>query len=157
MYPERWLESLIVKSVAMVDSHLDSSHVYSQVPTFSSSERSLIDVLTRTRQGRLAVLELKADEDIHLPIQGLDYWARVRWHHARGEFQQHGYFSQVQLTPDPPVLYLVAPSLRIHPAVETILRYFSPEISWTLVGLDERWREGVRVVFRKSAVKATSA
>jgi hypothetical protein len=30
------------------------------------------------------------------------------------------------------------------------LRYFSPEINWTLVGVDERWREGIRVVFRKS-------
>ncbi len=38
----------------------------------------MIDVLTLTREGRLAVLELKADEDIHLPLQGLDYWARVR-------------------------------------------------------------------------------
>jgi len=35
----------------------------------------MIDVLTLTRDGRLAVVELKADEDIHLPLQGLDYWA----------------------------------------------------------------------------------
>ncbi len=52
----------------------------------------MIDVLTATRQGRLAVLELKADEDIHLPLQGLDYWSRVAWHHSRGEFQKFGYF-----------------------------------------------------------------
>jgi hypothetical protein len=31
----------------------------------------MIDVLTVTRGGRLAVLELKADEDIHVPLQGL--------------------------------------------------------------------------------------
>jgi len=37
----------------------------------------MIDVLTVTREGRLAVLELKAAEDIHLPLQGIDYWARV--------------------------------------------------------------------------------
>ena len=29
----------------------------------------MIDVLTVTREGRLAVLELKANEDIHLPLQ----------------------------------------------------------------------------------------
>jgi hypothetical protein len=52
----------------------------------------MIDVLTVTREGRLAVLELKADEDIHLSLQGLDYWSRVTWHHARGEFQRFGYF-----------------------------------------------------------------
>ena len=151
MYPERWLESLIFKNVAAVNSQLNPAHVYSQVPAFSASDRAMIDVLTCTREGRLAVLELKADEDMHLPLQGLDYWARVLWHHSRGEFQEHGYFRGVQLSPLPPLLYLVAPSLRVHPAVDTLLRYFSPAIEWTLVGLDERWREGIRVVYRKSA------
>jgi hypothetical protein len=31
----------------------------------------MIDVLALTRENRLAVIELKADEDIHLPLQGL--------------------------------------------------------------------------------------
>ncbi|HWF05995.1 MAG TPA: hypothetical protein VHA06_20070 [Candidatus Angelobacter sp.] len=151
MYPERWLESLVFKNVAGVDSQLDPAHVYSQVPAFSASDRAMIDVLTCTAQGRIAVLELKADEDIHLPLQGLDYWARVQWHHTRGEFQQYGYFSGVQLSPRPPLLYLVAPSLRVHPATDIILRYFSPAIEWTLVGVDERWREGIRVIYRKTS------
>jgi hypothetical protein len=151
MYPERWLESLIFKNVAAVDSQLDAAHVYSQVPAFSASDRAMIDVLTCTRNGRIAVLELKADEDIHLPLQGLDYWARVQWHHSRGEFQQFGYFAGAQLSPRSPLLYLVAPSLRVHPATDTVLRYFSPAIEWTLVGLDERWREDVRVVYRKQS------
>lgn len=157
MYPERWLESLVFKNVAAVDSRLDPAHVYSQVPAFSASDRAMIDVLTCTREGRLAVLELKADEDIHLPLQGLDYWARVLWHHNRGEFQQHGYFTGVQLSPRPPLLLLVAPSLRVHPAVDTLLRYFSPQIEWMLVGVDENWREGIRVIYRKSAAKGASA
>ncbi|HZU32196.1 MAG TPA: hypothetical protein VFB79_13850, partial [Candidatus Angelobacter sp.] len=99
-------------------------------------------------------LELKADEDIHLPLQGLDYWARVSWHHTRGEFQKYGYFNGVQLSPRPPLLMLVAPSLRIHPATDTILRYFSPSIEWMLVGVDERWREEIRVIYRKQLGKA---
>jgi len=150
MYPERWLESLILKSVAAIDSRLDATHTYSQVPAFSASDRAMIDILTCTRDARLTVLELKADEDIHLPLQGLDYWARVQWHHQRGEFQQYGYFPSLKLTPRPPLLFLVAPSLRVHPAVDTVLRYFSPEIDWTLVGVDERWRDGVKVIYRKS-------
>jgi hypothetical protein len=154
MYPERWLESLVFKNVAAVDSGLDPAHVYSQVPAFSASDRAMIDVLTCTRDARLAVLELKADEDMHLPLQGLDYWARVLWHHNRGEFQQHGYFSGLQLSPRPPLLMLVAPSLRVHPATDTLLRYFSPAIEWSLVGLDERWRESVKVIYRKSSAKA---
>jgi hypothetical protein len=157
MYPERWLESLVFKNVAAVDSGLDPAHVYSQVPAFSASDRAMIDVLTCTRDARLAVLELKADEDMHLPLQGLDYWARVHWHHSRGEFQQYGYFSGLQLSARPPLLMLIAPSLRVHPATDTVLRYFSPEIEWSLVGLDERWREGVKVIYRKSDRKAVSA
>jgi len=151
MYPERWLESLVFRNVTAVDSGLNPTHVYSQVPAFSASDRAMIDVLACTRDARLAVLELKADEDIHLPLQGLDYWARVRWHHARGEFPQFGYFRGLQLSPRTPLLYLVAPSLRVHPAVDTVLRYFSPDIEWSLIGVDEKWREGIRVIFRKTA------
>ncbi|HKT51463.1 MAG TPA: hypothetical protein VJV96_14270 [Candidatus Angelobacter sp.] len=157
MYPERWLESLVFRDVSAIDSRLDPARVYSQVPAFSASDRAMIDILTCTRDSRLAVLELKADEDIHLPLQGLDYWARVRWHHERGEFQQFGYFSGMQLSQRNPLLFLVAPSLRVHPSVDIILRYFSPEIEWRLVGVDERWREGIRVIYRKSAARGASA
>ena len=157
MHPERWLESLVVKDVTALDSELDPSQLYSQVPAFSASDRAMIDVLASTRNGRLAVIELKADEDIHLPMQGLDYWARVRWHHARGEFAQFGYFPGRELTADHPLLFLVAPALRVHPATDTLLRYFSPEIEWALLGIDERWRDGVRVVFRKRRAKGKGA
>jgi hypothetical protein len=150
-YPERWLESLVLKNITALDSQFNADLTYSQVPAFSASDRSMIDVLTCTRDGRLAVLELKADEDIHLPLQGLDYWARVLWHQQRQEFHKYGYFPGIQLSHQPPLLFLVSPSLRVHPAVDTILKYFSPSIAWTLIGLDERWREGIRVVYRKSA------
>jgi hypothetical protein len=52
---------------------------------------------------------------------------------------------------------LFAPALRVHSATDVLLRYFSPEIEWALLGIDERWREGVRVVFRKRKSKAKSA
>jgi hypothetical protein len=117
----------------------------------------MIDVLTCTQDRRLAVLELKADEDIHLPLQGLDYWARVRWHHGRGEFQKFGYFQGLELSPQPPLLFLVAPSLRVHPSIDRVLRFFSPQIEWELAGVDERWREGIRVIYRKSSRKAARA
>jgi hypothetical protein len=151
LHPERWLESLVVRDVSLIDERLDHGCLYSQVPAFSASDRAMLDVLTTTRDRRLAVLELKADEDIHLPLQGLDYWSRVEWHHARGEFQEFGYFPGQELSSDRPLLFLVAPTLHIHPATDTVLRYLSPEIDWTLVGIDERWRDGVRVIFRKRA------
>ena len=115
----------------------------------------MLDVLTSTHDRRLAVVELKADEDIHLPLQGLDYWSRVQWHHARGEFQKFGYFPGHELSEEDPLLLLVAPALHVHPATDTVLRYVSPDIDWTLVGIDERWRDRVRVIFRKRPTHST--
>jgi hypothetical protein len=149
MHPERWLESLVRADVSIIDERLEAESVYSQVPAFSAADRAMIDVLTLTHGGRLAVVELKADEDIHLPVQGLDYWARVQWHQGREEFLGFGYFGGRVLSDESPLLFLVAPALHVHPATDVILRYFSPEIDWVFVGIDERWREGVRVVFRK--------
>ncbi len=149
LHPERWLESLVVQDVSEVDERLEASSLYSQVPAFSASDRAMIDVLTTTRDGRLAVVELKADEDIHLPLQGLDYWSRVAWHHARGEFQRCGYFPGRELSRERPLLFLVAPALHVHPATDTLLHYISHVIEWVVVGIDERWRDGVRAVFRK--------
>jgi len=149
MHPERWLESLVVKNVNALDQRLDEKWSYSQVPAFSASDRAMIDVLTITRERRLAVVELKADEDIHLPLQGIDYWSRVTWHHARGEFQKFGYFAGQELSSQTPLLMMVAPALHVHPATDTLLRYISPEIEWTLLGIDERWRKELKVVFRK--------
>ena len=44
---------------------------------------------------------------------------------------------------------MVAPAFHVHPATDTLLRYVSPEIQWTLLGIDERWRKDMKVVFRK--------
>ena len=155
MHPERWLESLVRADVSVIDERLENESVYSQVPAFSAADRAMIDVLTLTRDARLAVVELKADEDIHLPLQGVDYWARVQWHHGRREFLKFGYFGGRELSAESPLLFLVAPALHVHPATDVILRYLSPEIEWAFVGIDERWREGVRVVFRKRVHQET--
>jgi hypothetical protein len=151
MHPERWLESVVFKDVEALDGRLRTDCVYSQVPAFSAADRAMIDVLALTRESRLAVVELKADEDIHLPLQGVDYWSRVTWHQDRGEFRKFGYFPGLELSARKPLLLLVAPALHVHPATGTILRYLSPEIEWELLGIDERWRDGVRAVFRKRA------
>ena len=116
---------------------------------FAASDRAMLDVLTCTLDGRLAILELKANEDIHLPLQGLDYWARVRWHQQHGEFMRNGYFAGRDYLQRPTALFLVAPAFRVHPASDILLRYLSPRIEWTLVQVDERWRDGVRVVNKK--------
>jgi hypothetical protein len=55
----------------------------------------------------------------------------------------------VRLSEAAPRLILVAPALRVHPATEVVLRHLSPRVEWQLVALDERWRDQVKVVWRK--------
>jgi hypothetical protein len=163
MQPERWLESVLRRDVTLIDAHLDAAHVYTQVPAFAASDRGMLDLLSVDDGGRLAVIELKADEDLHLALQGLDYWVRVRWHHQQnpdqatglGEFQRHGYFGGVRLAAGAPRLYLVAPALRVHPATEVVLRYLSPRVDWELVALNEHWRKQVKVIWRKRSSDAS--
>lgn len=153
MHPERWLESLVFGNIAALDGRLRPDFVYAQVPAFAASDRAMIDILAETREARLAVIELKADEDIHLPLQGVDYWSRVVWHQSRGEFTQFGYFPGREISAQKPLLMLVAPALHLHPTTDTILRYLSPEIDWEVLGIDEHWREEIRVVFRKKPAR----
>ena len=146
---ERWLESLILGDPAHIEPRLDPRFVYSQVPAFSFTDRAVLDLLGATRDGRLVVLELKVDEDLQLLMQALDYWLRVRWHREQGDLDRLGYFPGLPLADRSPLLYLVAPGLRFHPATDTLLRFVSKEVDVIRVGLNEEWRKGVRVLFRQ--------
>ena len=123
--PERWLETMVAADPMRIDARLDPRHIYTQVPAFSSGDRGIIDLLGVTRDGRLAVIELKASEDIHLVMQAVDYWLRVRWHHVQDDSRRYGYFPDVSLQAKPPLLFLVAPGFRFHPQIsccDTYLR-----------------------------------
>ncbi len=148
--PEAWLEYEVLRAPGKVDPRLVTGKLYRQVILAGGSERGVADLLGVTREGRLVVLELKASVDIHLPLQGLDYWIRVHWHHRRGELAGAGYFSEVNLQPSPPELVLVAPALQFHPTSQAVVRYFSPEVRVSLVGLNEDWRRELHVVWRQS-------
>jgi len=146
--PEAWLESQVRRHIETVDASLLPSPIYDQVPAFAAGERGILDLLAVDRSGRLAVLELKASSDPHLPLQALDYWVRVKWHLDRGEFQTCGYFPGIALRQEPPRLLLVAPSLEFHTTTETVLDHFSPTIPVERIGLAVEWRKELQVMFR---------
>ena len=146
---ERWLESLVVRDVTKIDPALMPAFVYPQVPAFSGMDRGVIDLLLATRGGRLAVLELKVQEDINLPFQGLDYWLRVKWLHRRGQFREFGYFPGVELAEALPSLYLVCPGFRYHSTTGRLLRYLDPAIPVVQVGINDGWRQGIKILFRR--------
>ena len=147
-FPEAWLESQARAHIETLDATLRRDPVYGQVPAFAGGERGIMDLLAVDRAGRLAVIELKASADLHLPLQALDYWIRVKWHLDRGEFSRCGYFPGVTLQTGAPRLLLVAPSLEFHPTTETILSFFSPAIEVERIGLAVEWRKGLEIMFR---------
>jgi hypothetical protein len=154
---ERWLESLLLADVTRLDPMLSPEHVYPQVPAFSGTDRGVIDILAVTRRGRLAVVELKVHEEINLPLQGLDYWLRVKWLQDRKQFQEFGYFQGQELSPEVPLLYLVSPAFRFHSTNEKILRYFDKRIEVILVGINDSWRKEIKVLFRHELPAPASA
>ena len=147
-YPEAWLESLARAEIETLDATLCPEPVYGQVPAFAGGDRGVLDLLAVDRSGRLTVVELKASADLHLPLQALDYWLRVKWHLGRREFSANGYFPGIELRTEAPRLLLVSPSLEFHPTTETILGFFAPAIEVERVGLAVEWRKGLHVMFR---------
>lgn len=147
-HPEAWLESQVRSAPSRLDASIRDSPLYSQAPQFAAGSRGILDVLAVDYDGGLVVIEVKASEDIHLPLQALDYWMRVKWHLERGEFEGRGYFPGLPLRIDPPRLLLVAPALEFHPANETVLRYFSSEIRVERIGIGIQWKQELQVMFR---------
>ena len=152
-YPEAWLESLARAEIETLDASLLRDPIYSQVPAFAGAERGIPDLLAADRSGRLAVVELKATADLHLPMQALDYWMRVKWHLDRGEFSAAGYFPGLPTAPRSaaPAAGLslpgVSPHHRNHP------RLLSPEIDVERIGLAVEWRKGLQIMFRLSGAE----
>lgn len=146
--PEAWLESQVRRRILEIDASLLPAPVYGQVPAFAAAERGVLDLLAVDHLGRLAVIELKASEDVHLPLQALDYWMRVQWHVEHGDFQAKGYFPGRELLREAPRLILVSPALDVHPSNERVLRYLSPRIPVERVGVGLEWRKELKVMHR---------
>jgi hypothetical protein len=144
--PEALIEAQVRSQLEALDARLRPSPVYGQVVSFAGMGHGILDLLALDLDNRLTVIELKASECIHLPLQALDYWMRVKWHLDRGELA--ALFPGIELSGAPPRLTLVAPALRFHSTTERILRYLRPDIQVECIGLAQSWGGPVRVMFR---------
>jgi hypothetical protein len=145
-YAERWFESVVRSHMPLLDPDLLANPIHGQVLTFAAGDRDLIDLLALSPSGRLAVLELKVAEDVHLPMQALDYWMRIAWHLERDELRH--LFPENFVDHKPPKLLLIAPAMTFHSSNAAVLRYFAPEIEVERIGVNSDWRNGLRVVLR---------
>jgi hypothetical protein len=148
--PEAWLESLLRRDITRLDPGLRLSPLHAQ---FRASPQALagavsrpIDLLALRRDGRLVVIELKVSEDPEHVMQGADYWRSVEAHRRRGHITRARLFNDAVIRDEPPLVYLVAPTLRFHRSFRTLAQAIDPAIEIYRFDINEDWRAGVRVM-----------
>ena len=149
--PEAWLESILRRDVTRLDPGLVVSPLHVQLRTSREAAGAgarPVDLLALRRDGRLVVVELKVSEDAALPLQGADYWRRVEAHRRRGHLARARLFGDLEIAPEPPLVYLVAPLLRFHRSFQTLARCVTSDIEMYRFDINEDWRAGVRVARR---------
>jgi len=147
---EAWLESLLRRDITKLDPGLIIAPLHAQFRTAHSGRLGIrpIDLLALRQDGRLVVIELKASEDREHVLQGADYWRRVEGHRRRGHITKAKLFGDRVIKDEPPLVYLVAPTLRVHPSFNTLARCISSDIEIYRFDINEDWRAGVRVMRR---------
>ena len=149
--PEAWLESLLRRDITRLDPGLIIAPLHAQFRTARGAKLGIrpIDLLALRQDGRLVVIELKVSEDREHVLQGADYWRRVEAHRRRGHIAKAKLFGARTISDEPPLVYLVAPTLRVHPAFQTLARCISSDIEVYRFDINEDWRSGVRVMRRE--------
>jgi hypothetical protein len=147
---EAWLESLLRKDITKLDPGLIIAPLHAQFRTARGGKLGIrpIDMLALRQDGRLVVIELKVSEDREHVLQGVDYWRRVEAHRRRGHIAKAKLFGERKIRDEPPLVYLVAPTLRVHPSFQTLARCIDSEIEIYRFDINEDWRSGVRVMRR---------
>jgi hypothetical protein len=147
---EAWLESILRRDITRLDPGLIVAPLHAQFRTASGGPAGArpVDLLGLRQDGRLVVIELKASEDREHVFQGVDYWRRVEAHRRRGHIARARLFGRRTISDEPPLVYLVAPTLRFHRTFATLARTIAPDIEIYRFDINENWRAGVRVMRR---------
>lgn len=147
---EAWLESLLRRDITRLDPGLIIAPLHAQFRTARGGVLGVrpVDLLALRRNGRLAVIELKVSEAREHVLQGADYWQRVEAHRRRGHIARAKLFGNRRIRNESPLVYLVAPTLRVHPAFNSLAHSIAPDIEIYRFDINEDWRAGVRVMRR---------
>jgi len=148
---EAWLESILRRDISKLDPGLIVAPLHAQFRTSHGGPTGArpIDLLALRHDGRLAVIELKVNEDREHVFQGVDYWRRVEAHRRRGHISSARLFGEREISDESPFVYLVAPTLRFHRSFATLGKTIAPDVEIYRFDINEDWRAGVRVVRRE--------
>jgi hypothetical protein len=150
-HEEAWLESNLIGQIRDI-LPVQKDSIYPQVPSFAGDERKIIDLLTVTDSGRLAVIEIKASADPDLPFQAFDYWLAVERHRKAGDFRANGYFKGIEIRDEPALLVIVAPLLSFHRTLDRIAAFLPRELPMMQIGINQAWKKDIKVLRRKGAL-----
>ena len=148
---EAWLESMLRRDITKLDPGLIIAPLHAQFRTARGGKLGIrpIDLLALRQDGRLVVIELKVYENREHVLQGADYWRRVEAHRRRGHIARAKLFGDLQIRDEPPLVYLVAPTLRVHPSFRRLAQCIASDIEIYRFDINEDWRAGVRVMRRE--------
>jgi hypothetical protein len=147
---EAWLESLLRRDITRLDPGLIIAPLHAQFRTARGGVLGVrpVDLLALRHDGRLVVIELKVAEAREHVLQGVDYWQRVEAHRRRGHITRARLFGDRKISNESPLVYLVAPTLRVHPSFNALARSIDADIEIYRFDINEDWRAGVRVMRR---------
>jgi hypothetical protein len=140
--PEAWLESLLRRNVKLLDGNLILSPIHNQF----RSANDTIDLLALRRDGRLIVIELKVAPDREMIFQAVDYWRKIELQRRSGNLRKAKTFGDLEISNEPTLVFLAAPTLSFHRDFEFLGKTVSPEIEIYKFGLSENWRENLKVM-----------
>ena len=147
---EAWLESLLRRDITRLDPGLIIAPLHAQFRTARGGVLGVrpVDLLALRQDGRLVVIEFKVAVAREHVLQGVDYWQRVEAHRRRGHIARAKLFGDRKISNESPLVYLVAPTLRVHPSFNSLARSIDPDIEIYRFDINEDWRAGVRVMRR---------
>ena len=152
LLPEAWLESMLRRDITRLDPGLRLAPLHAQFRASQAAHSARpVDLLALRHDGRLVVIELKVSEDREHVLQGADYWRQVEAHRRRGRITRARLFGDARILDSPPLVYLVAPTLRYHRTFHMLAQAIDPAIEIYRFDINEDWRTGVRVMRRARA------
>ena len=141
--PEAWLESMLRRNIKLLDANLVLSPLYHQF----RAGREQIDLLALRRDGRLVIVELKVAPDREMMFQAIDYWRKIELQRRKGNLNKARLFGELQISAQPTIVYLAAPTLAFHRDYDFLARTISDEIEihrFNLAGKLARKSKGAR-------------
>lgn len=140
--PEAWLEAILRRNIQLLDRNLILSPVYNQFR--ASADR--IDLIALRKDGRLIIIELKVSPDREIIFQAIDYWRKIELKRRNGSLQKAKIFGELEISDEPTIVYLVAPTLSFHRDFAFLAQTVASEIEIYRFCLNENWRENLKVL-----------